>query len=463
MPAAGPGSERGDPVSPDCVVIGGGLAGMAAARRLQQLGGEALVLEQGESDYGHNNARISGGLVHLAWRAMDEDESTLKEHLLSETDGEIDPEVADALAANARRAIEWLAAEGVELRPKGDKPYQRHALYPHRPGTGYRIGPDFGPDRMMRALYDAFRREGGRVLLGAAAHRIDPGPSGRWTVAFREDGAQRTAEAGAVVVADGGFQGNAEMLARYVGPNASLSVLRAWPSSVGSGLRALLAVGAGTAGLGRVYGHMVSRDAMTNDTLWPYPAMDKLCLVGLLVDRRGDRFASRAETGVEQVTLLARSEDPRGYTVLFDDDLWQTAGRDNPYNTAVPNPDLVDRGGHLASSTDLAALAASLEVDPGRLAAAVAEHNGAPGATPIAAPPYHAARVAPGITFTMGGARIDGKARVLDVRGRPLPNVYAAGSAVGGVHGGPRGGYVGGLAVALELGLIAAEDIALRR
>jgi fumarate reductase flavoprotein subunit len=314
---------------------------------------------------------------------------------------------------------------------------------------------------MIRALYDNFRSGGGDVVLAAKAQRIEPDGDG-WVVTYRTHGEERAARGSAVVVADGGFQANAEMLAAYVGPNASLSVLRAWPSAAGDGLRMLLALGAATTGLGRVYGHMVSRDALTNDTLWPYPAMDKLCLTGVLVDRSGERFRTRCSTGVDQVTQLARTEDPRGWSVVFDDSLWQTAGRDNPYNTAVPNPDLVERGGHLVSAPDLGALAALLEVEAGRLASAVSEHNAQPGATAVAEPPYHAARVAPGITFTMGGVRVDGSAAVIDVDRQPIPGLYAAGSTVGGAHGGPRGGYVGGLAVALELGLIAAEHASTR-
>jgi tricarballylate dehydrogenase len=38
-----------------------------------------------------------------------------------------------------------------------------------------------------------------------------------------------------------------------------------------------------------------------------------------------------------------------------------------------------------------------------------------------------------GITFTFGGLRIDGAARVLDTDLEPIPGLYAAGELVGGL------------------------------
>ncbi|WP_067670901.1 FAD-dependent oxidoreductase [Nocardia miyunensis] len=445
----------------DCVVIGGGLGGMTAARRMQELGLEPLVLEKGDVDGGLNNARISGGLVHLAWAAMDDTVENLRAKLDSETDGEIDPALADALAAKARESIDWLTGEGVETRPKGDVVYQKHALYPHRPGTGRRIRPEFGPDKMITTLYTNFRDAGGTVLLGSPATGLSRDEHGTWLVTYRDpSGAVHEAGTSTVVVADGGFQANSELLSRYVGPNAGLCALRAMATATGDGLKMLLEQGAGAVGLGRVYGHMVSVNALDDDEFWPYPAVDKLCLQGALIDRSGGLLAHTATTGVELVTLLARAEDPRGYTAVFDDELWQTAGKDNPYNTAVPNPDLVDRGGHFVSADTLADLAVALGVPPISLEEAIAAHNAVPGHKQIATTPYHAAKVVPGVTFTMGGAKIDANSKVVTPDGLPIRGLYAVGSAAGGAHGGPHGGYVGGLAVAIELGLIAAESIA---
>jgi tricarballylate dehydrogenase len=54
-------------------------------------------------------------------------------------------------------------------------------------------------------------------------------------------------------------------------------------------------------------------------------------------------------------------------------------------------------------------------------------------AAPIDEPPFEAYPVTTGITFTFGGIRIDGGARVLDVDGQVIPRLYAAGEMIGGL------------------------------
>jgi succinate dehydrogenase/fumarate reductase flavoprotein subunit len=61
-----------------------------------------------------------------------------------------------------------------------------------------------------------------------------------------------------------------------------------------------------------------------------------------------------------------------------------------------------------------------------------------------------AVRVSPGITHTIGGLRIDERARVVGADG-----LHAAGADVGGIS---TGGYASGLAAALVFGRIAAES-----
>ena len=77
-----------------------------------------------------------------------------------------------------------------------------------------------------------------------------------------------------------------------------------------------------------------------------------------------------------------------------------------------------------------------------------------PASPKLVEPPFLAVRVYAGVTHTIGGLRIDDRARVLDRDGSPLPDLYAAGADVGGIF---TGGYGSGLAAALVFGRIAAE------
>ena len=60
-----------------------------------------------------------------------------------------------------------------------------------------------------------------------------------------------------------------------------------------------------------------------------------------------------------------------------------------------------------------------------------------------------------GVTQTLGGLRVDERARVLDASGEPIEGLFAAGADAGGIS---TGGWSSGLATALVLGLVAAES-----
>lgn len=78
------------------------------------------------------------------------------------------------------------------------------------------------------------------------------------------------------------------------------------------------------------------------------------------------------------------------------------------------------------------------------------------GELPIETGPWHIRVLRPSTHYTNGGLRADGYARVLNLDGEPIPNLFAAGEIVSGVHGGNR---LGGNAVAevFVFGKIAGE------
>jgi succinate dehydrogenase/fumarate reductase flavoprotein subunit len=79
-------------------------------------------------------------------------------------------------------------------------------------------------------------------------------------------------------------------------------------------------------------------------------------------------------------------------------------------------------------------------------------------ANPIISPPYYAMRLWPKVHFTMGGIRIDSKARVIDIDGQAIENLYAAGEVTGGVHGASRLGSCS-ITDCLVFGRIAGKNI----
>jgi fumarate reductase flavoprotein subunit len=423
----------------DVAVVGGGLAGLVAANRCAQLGLRTVLLEKGAGPDGDSSSRISTGLFHLAWHPLDAPAGELEAALIAATDGDIEPGIAGALAASASATLQWLVSEGVTFAPNGDDPAFRWQVTPHGANVGRRIDGDRGTYRMVRVLYRNLAARGAAVHHASRVTALAPSEAG-WRLTV--DGPAGGVEARNVVLCDGGFQASAEMLTRYIGPQASGVVLRAAVTGTGDALRMGLAAGAAAAGLGRFYGHILSRDALHRD-LWPYPVLDALCDQGLVIDRWGRPLAAGFADGIHLANILARTEDPRGWSVVVTDD---QGGRPGPAAAAGARAlDHLERlGGPVCRAGDARRLAAGLGLPAGRLVEAVKQRLGrAAAASALIGVP-----IVPGITVTMGGlaVRPDGAVRAGD--GSVLTGLYACGSACGGIQGGPRGGYLGGLAVA---------------
>jgi len=80
-------------------------------------------------------------------------------------------------------------------------------------------------------------------------------------------------------------------------------------------------------------------------------------------------------------------------------------------------------------------------------------------AAPIQQAPYYAMRIWPKVHYTMGGILINAQAQVLDLNQQPIPGFYAAGEVAGGVHGACR---LGSCAIidCLVFGRIAGQEAA---
>jgi fumarate reductase flavoprotein subunit len=357
------------------------MAGLCAAARARELGASPVVSEKGDRPGG---SMLLSSCVIWRYRSFDE-----FRRQCSGGDRALQRLVWERLDD----ALAWLESLGARVVSR-------------ETGNPLTVGVRFDP----RGLTEALVRAAGDVRLGEGV----PFGHVRGTV-------PRTWPEQTVVLATGGFQGDPELVARYVRPAAPLR-LRANPWSAGDGLRLAVARGAALSnGLDEFYGrNMADVDAGEAEFVSLAQVYGRYARV---FNERGEEFfegeVSWSELDLVQAT--ARQPGARAWYVLDEQALEQRV-RDRPVREIV---------GEAPTRTD-------------------------PGALPFPAPPgaVAAVRVAAAITHTIGGLRIDEGARVLGEDGEPVQGLYSAGADTGGIS---AGGYASGLASALVLGRIAAE------
>ena len=459
----------------DVVVVGGGLAGLTCANRCAEQGLSVALLERGTDERYLCNSRISMGYINCAFEYMLGERTELRRAIESSTRGYADPELAEIFADNGAAAVRWLASQGVRFIKGGWQSGQRLMLAPPVP---YRMGLNWqgrGGDTTVFRLGARLVERGAQLMRGVAARELvveDRRCTG--VIATRRRDTLRIA-ARAVLLADGGYQANIDLLKKYTAARPERLLQRNAKTGIGDGLMMAEAAGARLRGTDRFYGHVQSIDALTNPSLWPYPIADNPMCAGITVNAAGRRFADEGLGGVFMANAIAALEDPQEAVTVFDQRIWETAGK---IGARPANPLLEKAGATLHRSDTLADLAQRAGLSSEALSATVSAHNRAvesgvfdtldpprtdgPAnrAQAIKVPPFYALPLCAGITYTMGGVAIDGQCRVQHAEGGVIAGLYAAGSTTGGHEGGPVAGYTGGLGKAATFGWHSGNCIA---
>jgi fumarate reductase flavoprotein subunit len=464
----------------DLIAVGAGLAGLTAANRTLELGQRALVLERSTDPRHECASRTNGGVFHVGFRSVTTDPDELLKTINATTDGFPDPQVARALADNAMRAIDWLKSFGTKFVPlEPTDGWKEHTLYPLGFHTKTTMEwKDLGADHLITRLEGRVKELGGESIRGARVTNLIIDGDRVQGVTAQTAGGERTFRAKTVVLADGGFEANKDMLRKYVTRSPEHLHMRAPNSGHGDGMRLAEAAGGKLISMEAFYGHLLSADSLHREGLSPFPFLEFLAATGMMVDAEGNRFVDETTGGHYTSNSLARHCNALAH-VIFDDAMWNTIGK---HFFCPPNPNLVNAGGTLHRADTIEELAGKIGVAPTRLrdlidtqnatvdanraadessaAAREAMPSYAKGKHPSRAfrvPPYYAAPVCPALTSTLGGIAVDQYGRVVHRNGGTISGLYAAGSACGGIEGGPAVGYLGGLIKALVFGLLAAE------
>ena len=435
----------------DVVVVGSGAAGLSAAIEAAQVGASVAVFEKMKGIGG--NTRISDGGLAAAGtplqeaRGVDDSPELFYEDLLRAGQGLNHPPLARLLAERSAEAVAWTRdVLGVGYLDRLDR-FGGHSVA-RCLTTEHHLGADITKAQRVHlqgmgvairtdcSLFRLHRNASGRVCGVELVERRDPElEQGRTIRNVRADRG--------VVLATGGF-GNDVGFRVLQNPGLCEAVESTnHRGATADGLRAALAVGALPVHLSWI-----------QTGPWGCP------------DERGyGRAASFASYAVYPAGIVV---NPVTGLRIVNEWADRRERSDALFMVGHPCLGLVDaRGAELAAAAlrravgrgtvrpfqTLADLAAAYDVPEAALLTTVAGYNqrverrepdpfGKPldrrAGRRLEDPPFYAVRLWPKVHYTPGGVGIDVRARVLDLQGRPIPGLFAAGEVCGGVHGAGR-------------------------
>lgn len=441
------------PTEQSVIVVGAGMAGLVAALQAQQLGAQVTLLEKGNAPGG--SLALSGGTLWCAQSYED----------LRRLVPRGDPSLGRVLVDGYRAGVQWLQELGASL-----------TLLPSLPDRlVYLIEPN--PRHFVAHLIERFVSGGGTLLTNSPAVHLLQDEAGALAglVVRGADGLQRRLSADAVILSSGGFQANPDLRARYFGRWSDRLVLRSNPHSTGDGLLMGQTIGAATSSaMSSFYGHLIPAPPAV------VPTHDFIAYThyhseqAILVNLGGERFCDESLGDETNCQAVAREPEALAF-ILYDETVYRTyavrpaGGGARASDTFYESQAL---GAPAATANTLAELVAKMQewgvYGPGVLAT-IDEFNTAVAAeqahqlriprrsksNALCTPPFYALGLTPGITFTLGGLRINDRTQVLDRSQQPIPGLYAAGADAGGIH---NEQYAGGLCLGLVFGRIAAQQ-----
>ncbi len=485
----------------DVIVVGAGNAALNAALAALEHGASVLVLERAPVYLRGGNSYFTGGMFRFAYNGLDDvlalvpevsederksidvgsyPEATYYSDIMRVTEGLADPELAHILVSRSYDTMRWMRDRGMRwVLAYGRQAFKHGDVFRFWGGLVLEaVGAGKGhSDRQFQLV----ERTGGHILYDTRATRLLTDRRGRVVgVTLRGPDGFQDVSAKAIVLACGGFEANAEMRTRYLGPGWELAKVRGTRFNTGDGIRMALDVGA------QPYGHWSGCHAVAWDLNAP-PYGDRNIAdlfqkhsyqFGLIVNIHGKRFVD------EGADFRNYTYARYGREVLFQPQRVAFQLFDDKVRHLLRDEYFIPQASVVKAST-IEELAEGLGIDREGLVRTVREFNAAVQdgpfnptildgkgtrgidppksnwAQPLDTPPYLGYAVTCGITFTFGGLKVNSRGQVMDTDDRPIPGLYAAGEIVGGLfyNNYPGGaGLMAGAVFGKLAGTSAAQD-----
>ncbi len=444
----------------DVIVIGAGGAGLTAGIFAKEAGANAVVLEK--MPFPGGNTMICGGGINAAIAedskaAGVEDSPALHaKQTLAAGDFRAAPELVETLAAGAPESVAWLKKIGVKFRPGIYQIYG--GIWPRCRNPEGQSGSDY-----IKAMLAYAKKIDLPVLTSHKVTGIlrETPLSGRVLgveVEFKGKKENWRAVKG-VIAAAGGYSANAKMCGFFDPRLGGLNTTNQ-PCATGEVLRYIQDVNGLAVGMDYI-----------QCIPWTAPGYKSTADIfqaveyTVFINKEGKRYV--AEDQRRDVIRDATLAQTDGIVFPLTDAIGFEAN--NRFYNEMNHAALKD--GTLFEAATIEELAGKIKVPVDVLTKTIADYNKMVdtkkdplGRAPsmlshkIEKAPFYAGPIGMCRHHTMGGARIDVKARVLDREGNVIPGLYAAGEVTGGIHGSNR---VGGNAIAdvFTFGRIAGKSV----
>lgn len=446
----------------DTIVVGCGIAGLSAAVTASQKGMRVALLERAIREERGGNTRYTEAFMRM--KSLDDVADDFESHFAENAGGYLDPglvaesarpwhdwspvvkalgfadpNLVSSFAGAAGETIRWLTSFGIKFD------FLPTAFLTT---CTTRLGPIGGGLAMVEALTEAAEKLGVAFFYETTARDLILDEHGV-VIGVEAVGAGKGRQCfygSSVILGCGGFEGNPEMLAQYIGPHATAirPVARGGYYNRGEGIRMALRAGAAPNGdFSQFHAEPIDpRSGRAEPAILIYP-------YGILVNKKGLRFVDEAPGTVDahyEATAreIVAQKDSIAYVIL------------DAKLSDVPNKQLAIRTDQPPiEANDIASLARRIDVPAAALQKTVETYNAAcrPGefkareidnlategleppksnwARPIDSPPFIAYPVTSANVFTFGGVKVGANAEVISTSGDPIPGLYAAGEVVG--------------------------------
>ena len=460
--------------SADVVVVGAGNAALCAALAAAERGVSVLVLERAPESEAGGNSRFTAGAFRCVYDGV-EDLRALMPDLTDDevansdfgayteekffddmgrvTEYRTDPDLCEILIKRSKQTLLWMRGKGVRFAPIwGRQAYKIDGKFKF--WGGLTVEASGGGPGLVDSLTKIARKDNVAIAYGAHALSLIADDDGVKGVRVKHQGKTVAVRAKAVVLAAGGFQANAEMRTRYLGPLWELAKVRGTRFNTGDGIKMALEIGAMPTG-NWSGGHAVGWDRNApefgdlsvgdNFQKHSYP-------LGVMINANGERFVD------EGADFRNYTYAKYGRVILMQPGQFAWQVFDNKVIPMLRDEYRIKRVTKVRADT-LAGLVDKLDdVDAAKALETIRTYNNAvmteapfdPNvkdgrgtrglaipksnwANTIDEPPFEAYAVTCGLTFTFGGLKIDSNAQVIDTEGAPIPGLYAAGELVGGL------------------------------